>query len=346
MARACRRFTILALVLVLGILPFLFVFSSPAWAASEVITLVYPNFSDVSLIQLNGNAAKVGTALRLTPALGNQAGSAFFKTRVSLANQRSFSTYFSFLFTNPSSPPADGIVFAIQTVSSTAGSVGGGIGFRGISPSVGIEFDTYKNTGPLPDPIDPNDNHVGLDVNGDVQSLFTANPPADMNGPTWHVWIDYNGPTDVIQVRMGATNSRAAATLVMSQSVDLVAVLDMDEVYVGYTAATGSKWENHDILGWYLDNDYHPIDVSTTTYIMAQTPVFTAATTNTAQTVAEGAGLVAVVATDADGSPITYSLVGGALPAGITLQSGGSFSGTVGYSAFENGPVYTATIRA
>ena len=352
MSRACRKGSALTLVLAIGITSFLLAVlahSSPNPARAdtpEVITLVYPNFSDVSLLQLNGNAAKVGTALRVAPALGNQAGSAFFKTRVCLANQRSFSTYFSFLFTNPSTPPADGIVFAIQTVSNTAGSVGGGIGFRGISPSVGIEFDTYKNTGPLPDPIDPNDNHVGLDINGDVQSAVTANPPADMNGPTWHVWIDYSGLTDSLQVRMGLTNSRAAATLVMSQTVDLVAILDMDEVFVGYTAATGGKWENHDILGWYFDNDYDPIDVSTTTYSMAQTPAFTGAPTNTAQTVAEGAGLTAVAATDGDGSPITYSLETGALPAGITLQSDGSFLGTVDYSAFQNGPVYSSTIRA
>ena len=352
MSRACRKGSALTLVLAIGITSFLLAVlahSSPNPARAdtpEVITLVYPNFSDVSLLQLNGNAAKVGTALRVAPALGNQAGSAFFKTRVCLANQRSFSTYFSFLFTNPSTPPADGIVFAIQTVSNTAGSVGGGIGFRGISPSVGIEFDTYKNTGPLPDPIDPNDNHVGLDINGDVQSAVTANPPADMNGPTWHVWIDYSGLTDSLQVRMGLTNSRAAATLVMSQTVDLVAILDMDEVFVGYTAATGGKWENHDILGWYFDNDYDPIDVSTTTYSMAQTPAFTGAPTNTAQTVAEGAGLTAVAATDGDGSPITYSLETGALPVGITLQSDGSFLGTVDYSAFQNGPVYSSTIRA
>ena len=352
MSRACRKGSALTLVLAIGITSFLLAVlahSSPNPARAdtpEVITLVYPNFSDVSLLQLNGNAAKVGTALRVAPALGNQAGSAFFKTRVCLANQRSFSTYFSFLFTNPSTPPADGIVFAIQTVSNTAGSVGGGIGFRGISPSVGIEFDTYKNTGPLPDPIDPNDNHVGLDINGDVQSAVTANPPADMNGPTWHVWIDYSGLTDSLQVRMGLTNSRAAATLVMSQTVDLVAILDMDEVFVGYTAATGGKWENHDILGWYFDNDYDPIDVSTTTYSMAQTPAFTGAPTNTAQTVAEGAGLTAVAATDGDGSPITYSLQSGSLPVGITLQSDGSFLGTVDYSAFQNGPVYSSTIRA
>jgi len=74
-------------------------------------------------------------------------------------------------------------------------------------------------------------------------------------------------------------------------------------------------------------------------------PVYTGASTNMAQTVAEGAGLAAVAATDPDADPLTYSLQGGSLPAGITLQSDGSFTGTVDYAAFENGPVYTATIR-
>jgi hypothetical protein len=74
-------------------------------------------------------------------------------------------------------------------------------------------------------------------------------------------------------------------------------------------------------------------------------PSFTGASTNTAQTVAEGAGVTALAATDPDANPLTYTLQGGSLPAGITLQSDGSFSGTVGYSAFQNGPTYTATIR-
>jgi hypothetical protein len=74
-------------------------------------------------------------------------------------------------------------------------------------------------------------------------------------------------------------------------------------------------------------------------------PSFTGASTNTAQTVAEGAGLAAVAATDPDLDPLTYNLQGGSLPAGITLQADGSFTGTVGFSAFENGPVYNATIR-
>jgi uncharacterized repeat protein (TIGR01451 family) len=69
-------------------------------------------------------------------------------------------------------------------------------------------------------------------------------------------------------------------------------------------------------------------------------PVYTAATTNTAQTVPVGASLSSLAATDADLDPLTYSLIGGSLPPGITLTSGGAFTGTA------NAPgAYSAQIR-
>ena len=37
---------------------------------------------------------------------------------------------------------ADGIAFVIQPISNDEGSLGGGIGYAGISPSIAIEFDT------------------------------------------------------------------------------------------------------------------------------------------------------------------------------------------------------------
>jgi hypothetical protein len=90
--------------------------------------------------------------LRLTNGFG-PGSSAFLTNTFSLASNASFSTLFRFQILNPvgigdsDGAGADGIVFAIQTVSNTAGGGGGGIGFQGISPSVGIELDTFNNGG-------------------------------------------------------------------------------------------------------------------------------------------------------------------------------------------------------
>jgi hypothetical protein len=57
-------------------------------------------------------------------------------------------------------------------------------------------------------------------------------------------------------------------------------------------------------------------------------PTFTDASTNTSQTVPVGGTLSALSATDANGDALTYELVGGSLPPGITLNLDGTFSGT------------------
>lgn len=62
-------------------------------------------------------------------------------------------------------------------------------------------------------------------------------------------------------------------------------------------------------------------------------PEFTAAGTNTAQSIDEGAGLVALAATVPGGRPLTYSIFSGTLPSGISLNANGSFAGVADTNA-------------
>jgi large repetitive protein len=57
-------------------------------------------------------------------------------------------------------------------------------------------------------------------------------------------------------------------------------------------------------------------------------PAFTDAPANTSQTVVVGQAPVPLQATDPDGDPLTFTVTTGTLPAGITLNPDGSFSGT------------------
>jgi len=72
-------------------------------------------------------------------------------------------------------------------------------------------------------------------------------------------------------------------------------------------------------------------------------PEFTAAGTNTSQSINEGAGLVALAATVPGGRPLTYSIFSGTLPSGISLNANGSFAGMA--DATSAG-VYVLVIRA
>ena len=226
-------------------------------------TVNFPNFCNTSAFTLNGSTATLNPnaqcVLRLTQNFG--VGSAFLTNTFSLAADASFSTFFSFQIPNPvgigdaDGAGADGIVFTVQTVSNTAGGGGGGIGYQGISPSVGVEFDTFNNGGQ-----DQNSgNHIGIDLNGSVSSVALMPIPGRFNdGNVWFAWVDYNGVTDLLEARVSTTSSRPAAASV-SSTVDLPAILGTTNAFVGFTSGTGAGGGTHEIVSWNLIGTFAPI---------------------------------------------------------------------------------------
>ncbi len=231
--------------------------------ARAATVLNFPDFSRTAGLQLNGNAAQVGNALRIVPAAGNQAGSFFSTTPVTLTAQVSFSTFFSFRITNSGGlgdsdgAGADGLAFVVQTNSNSVGSFGGGLGYQGVTNSLGIEFDTYDNG---PSSGDPNGNHVAIDTGGNLSpNLGVQTVATRMNdGNLWYAWVDYDGNLDALEVRLSNSAARPASALV-SATVDLTGVLGGTNAFVGFTSATGSGFGNHDIVSWEFRDDFAPI---------------------------------------------------------------------------------------
>jgi Legume lectin domain/PEP-CTERM motif len=234
------------------------------------VTVVYNDFSSLGAFQQNGATAAIvdpvtdslgRKVLRLTDSL-NQAGSAFLTNQIDLSNNTSFSTFFTFRISNPQGisdgdgQGADGLVFVVQTVSNTAGGFGGGIGYLGIPKSVGVEFDTWNNGSAS---NDPDGNHVGINLNG-VFGGSTASIGTRMNnGADWFAWVDYNGNTDVIELRLSQSNVRpGAATL--SRTADLTAELGTNLAYVGFTSGTGGAGGYHDIVNRQFRDNFAPIN--------------------------------------------------------------------------------------
>lgn len=242
----------------------------------------FQNFNDLSAFTLNGQTGLINTGgqgvigpnigdqrvLRLTNNYG-QSGSAFLTSPFSLASNASFSSYFEFQFTHQGSGGADGIVFTVQTVGNTAGGGGGGIGYQGLAPSLGVEFDNWNNGS-----CDGNNaNHAGIDINGSVCSVVRNDAagvwPQVFDGESWrtveldsgsifHAWVDYNGVTDVLEARLALTDTRPDTAL-MSHTVDLVALLGTTDAFIGFTSGTGAATADHDIRRWVMDGQFNPI---------------------------------------------------------------------------------------
>ncbi len=240
-----------------------------AISGASAATINFSDFSDTTGWTLNNSAKVVNNGvqdvLRLTDFFV-QSGSAFTTNTISLSNNASFSSAFQFQITNSlgdynlnkeDGAGADGLVFAIQIKSNEAGGDGGGIGYAGILNSLGIEFDTWNNGS-----IDgDNGNHVGINLNGNMDSVVRQNlTPRLNNGNIWSAWVDYNGATNLLEVRLSENNERPEDAF-LSHTVDLVNVLEQTDAYIGFTSGTGAAAGTHDILNLQFDDSFSPIGV-------------------------------------------------------------------------------------
>ncbi|NJM48339.1 MAG: hypothetical protein HC860_20985 [Alkalinema sp. RU_4_3] len=209
----------------------------------------YRDFSNTSDLWFNGNARQFADVLQLIPDTTNQSGSSFYNTAIQVDGSTSFSTQFQFRMggingTNGS----DGFAFVLQNAAPSASAIGifgGSVGYGGISNSLAIKFDTYKNEG-----IDLNDNSIGIYSNGNIFTpLATQAAPFDINGgEVLTAWIDYDGITNGLNVYLG-NNSTKPGEAILSTTIELTNLVGQ-QAYFGFMGASGAFSSTEEILNW------------------------------------------------------------------------------------------------
>ncbi|KAG5566948.1 hypothetical protein RHGRI_002487 [Rhododendron griersonianum] len=211
--------------------------------------------------------------LQLTNSTKNVTGHAFYRFPIrfdasssTLSQALSFSTHFVFAIV-PGTPnfSSDGMAFAISPSTDFTQAQGNQyIGLLNSSnnglPSnhlLAIELDTIENS----EFNDINGNHVGIDVNSLVSNVSTTatyysnreqiNRSLELkSGSPLHVWIEYDGFENVLNVTLAPITSPKPDQSLMSTRINLSSIL-LDSMYVGFSAATGGALGgNHYILGW------------------------------------------------------------------------------------------------
>jgi MYXO-CTERM domain-containing protein len=217
------------------------------------VSFSYCDFSSTTGLSINGNASRQGNVLRLTPDALWQQGSAFTTTQLPFDATTSFHTFFRFhISANPGG--ADGLAFVLQSGGAGAiGSAGYGLGYLGIGSSFAVEFDTYRN-----DVWDPDANHVGVLLDGDVMKHVASATPGFVlaNDKDRYVWIDYDAPQQVLEVYVAEDPVKPVKPLVAT-AIDLDAHLG-PLVRAGFTSATGGLSNMHQILEWQMSTDGIP----------------------------------------------------------------------------------------
>jgi serine/threonine protein kinase len=214
----------------------------------------FTSFTDANAnnLQLNGSAKIVSSSsvLRLTPVQQDVAGSAYSKRPIDPS--QSFQTHFQFLLHGGNQ--ADGIAFIVQSSDpniTALGGSGGNIGYGGISPSLEVEFDTFKN----PEEGDPDDNHIGIMLNGDSAKhvgLKSLPPTLNLYESRLNVWIDYDALSQTLQVYIDPESRQPSSPVLTAR----VTANNIKSAFVGFTGATGGFVAAQDILNWQFSGKF------------------------------------------------------------------------------------------
>jgi gliding motility-associated-like protein len=200
--------------------------------------ITLPN-SAYSQYILNGNATKEScNCYILTQPLEFQGGSVWQQSKINLTESFDF-TFNVFLGYNDNG--ADGIAFMLQPLSTSLGASGGGMGFDGVKPSLGVLLDTYQNS----EDNDPPYDHISIQVNGEIKhgndlaGPIPASATSDnIEDGLWHTLrISWNANTHTI-------NTYFDGEFRLTATKDLVKEIfnNSPMVYWGFTAATGGMY--------------------------------------------------------------------------------------------------------
>ena len=239
-----------------------------------------------------------------------RSGYAMLDKKVKLDNDSRFSAKFTFSMPEATcytgydkGAGGDGIVFVITTDEELNGLSGGAIGYKGITNSLGIELDSFYNTGNGQGYYDPKydqqykdyrKDHVAVVLDGENTtvdkhiatsflyesgylegftqegSLTTYGEEADTR--LFTVWVEYDGEDLYVSYAKGDFVSAvrpAEAQIVVDGSEDDRVKTKLNtfagqEVKVGFTSAIGSSKANHTIHSVALVNEYIEAGIQTT----------------------------------------------------------------------------------
>ncbi|UFH53090.1 lectin-like domain-containing protein [Spirosoma sp. KNUC1025] len=194
----------------------------------------------------SARASAQSDCYQLTADRTAQIGAVWYDKPLELS--KSFELEFTMNFGN-NPLGADGIVMVMQTAGNRViGTTGSGIGFQGLKPSLGIEFDTHAN----PNLGDLSADHIAIIRDGVSDHRLNTEfaPPVPISTSTNNV---KDGKDYIIKVKWNAVSYllqvQVNCLLRINQVVDLKNDIfkGFREAYWGFTSSTGSSANIHTV---------------------------------------------------------------------------------------------------
>jgi uncharacterized repeat protein (TIGR02543 family) len=248
------------------------------WRPVKTIALARPLLDNKTGLVTTGsinsflNSGFTSSGVFLTNST-QQASSVFLERQFNASSDGGFSTYFVLdVYSAGSVTPADGVVFVIAANQNSLGQSGGGLGYSGITNSIGLEIDFYNNGSEPPVHIDLHQN--GVTDNAGFTTIDSTTGWSSVSGTLfrrYHMWIDYQQSSGMsVYVTSGTTLTQMVsrpATPVVTYSINLNEVFG-NSYFVGFTGATGGQSAQFVISSFYFSTTPFDegIDITTTTY--------------------------------------------------------------------------------
>src|SRR5687768_7927599 len=215
------------------------------WVTKCLCALLFQLSSFLAIAQVdhpyhvNGNAfQETCNCYTLTPDVLFQSGSMWNINKISL--NEPFDFKFNIYLGCTDGEGADGIAFVLQPISTSIGAAGGGMGYDGVNPSIGVLVDTWQNY----EDNDPVYDHIAIHKNG----IIDHSPLTDVAQPTtalavggniedcqWHTLrITWDPVSKIIKTQVDGVDRVQA---VIDMVPDIFGGNPM--VFWGFTAATG-----------------------------------------------------------------------------------------------------------
>ncbi|GMY14927.1 L-type lectin-domain containing receptor kinase S.1 [Fagus crenata] len=259
------------------------------------------NATDLTLI----NDARVDSSIIRLTNDSNQFsfGRAFYPTKLTMIRTTtisSFSTSFVFsILPEISSSPGFGLAFVLSNSTSPPGALASqyfGLFTNATVPSVApllaVEFDTGRN----PEFNDPDDNHIGINLNNIIsEKVQTAGynnsngefvPVRMRNGQNVRAWIEFNGTSFEINVTVAPIGVSRPSVPTLSYRDPKIANYVSAEMYVGFSASKTEWIEAQRVLAWSLSDTGIAREINTTNL-----PVFRAKSSSNSLSAGEIAGI-------------------------------------------------------
>jgi hypothetical protein len=223
---------------------------------SLAMSFVYTNFDSTAGLILKEHARSFDGKLRLSPAIaGLGLGGAWLNAKQPV--KEGFDTTFQIQISEKHSSGADGFAFVIQGRQEPAlGQTGQGLGYAGITNQFVIHFDNYHWG-----------DHPTAGGYDEIAVLAASSPTEPLYNVTGNIiasadkQVRYSdGAVHTVRIVYVPGNLQVflddLENPLMTVYANLAKYMELDDgrAWVGFTAASGADWQNHDLVSWEFDS--------------------------------------------------------------------------------------------